>query len=319
LLLGATSAPLELWFLALITAVTLLLAALGLITARRAVALLSLGLGLLALLGARLAMALDFKTLGATDSSTDFVNGSPHALLALWGLAVISASAIALESIRRRPALRVAATALIALFLLPAAALTAVAQPTAKWSGSRVMPALIAAQAATGVQVQVLVLSAKQGSVTAAVIPADGIQLEDNSTAYRYAISSTSLYLQTVGQLSADLVAGGSDQISAELAELNVGYVLLPESDYATSIDLASSLDAVTQLESAGETEFGKIWRVRNFKAEAVITNASPWSITKGIQFAVLASFILLAIPTSGRKRTAGTAEIFVDAGESND
>ncbi|MEY4618207.1 MAG: hypothetical protein RL101_393, partial [Actinomycetota bacterium] len=26
-----------------------------------------------------------------------------------------------------------------------------------------------------------------------------------------------------------------------------------------------------------------------------------------------------LAIPTSGRKRTAGTAEIFVDAGDSND
>ena len=319
LLLGATSAPLELWFLTLITAVTLLLAALALITARRSVALLSLGLGLLALLGARLTMALDFKTLGATDSSTDFVNGSPHALLALWGLAVISASAIALESIRRRPALRVAAAALIALFLVPAAALTAVAQPTGKWSSSRVMPALIAAQAATGVQVQVLVLSAKQGSVISAVIPADGIQLEDNSTAYRYAISNTSPYAQTVGQLSADLVAGGNAQISAELAELNVGYVLLPKSDSTTSIDLASSLDAVTQLESAGETEFGKIWRVRNFKADAVISDASPWSITKGIQFAILLSFILLAIPTSGRRRSAGTAEIFVDAGDSND
>ena len=79
------------------------------------------------------------------------------------------------------------------------------------------------------------------------------------------------------------------------------------------------ALDAVAELESAGETDFGKIWRVRDFQASAVITDASPWSITKALQFAILISFVLLAIPTSGRKRTAGSSEIFVDSGESND
>lgn len=242
-----------------------------------------------------------------------------HALLALWGLAVISAAAIALESIRRKPALRIAAAAMIALFVVPSAALTAVAQPTAKWTTARVMPALIAAQAASGVDVQVLVLSSTPEGVTAAVIPADGIQLEDNSNAYRYAISKSSTYTQTLGQLGADLAAGGSDSISSALVEANVGYVLLPNSGSVTSIDIASAMDSVSQLETAGETEFGKIWRVRNFKAGAEITDASPWSITKALQLAVLISFVLLAIPTSGRKRSAGTSEIFVDAGEAND
>ncbi len=319
LLLGSTEAPLELWFIALITAVILLLAALALITARRAVALLSLGLGLLALLAARLVLGLQFAGLGATDSTDRLVVGSPHALLAIWGLAVICSAVVALDSIRRRPALRVAGAALVALYLLPAAALIAVSQPTAKWVSARVMPALIAAQAASGTEIQVLVLSSKADSINAAVIPADGIQLEDNSTAYRYAIFVNSEYSKTVGQISADLSAGGSKSISSALAKVNVGYVLLPQSSAQDSVDLAAALDSVAELEGAGQTDFGQIWRVRDFQAEATITSASPWSITKAVQFAVLATFVLLAIPTSGRRRSAGSAEIFVDAGETND
>ncbi|MFM2321458.1 MAG: hypothetical protein RL612_605 [Actinomycetota bacterium] len=318
-LLGVTSLPLNFWFLTLITAVLLLLALLALLTARRAVALLSLGLGLAALASARLVASLQFPAIGATDSSSDLVSGTPHALLALWGLAVIAAAAVALESIRRRRALQVVATALVALFVLPSAVLTAVAQPSVKWSSARVMPALIAAQASSGVDVRVLVIDATNSEITAAVIPADGIQLEDNSTGYRYAIAKQSVYSNSVGQLTADLIAGGSENVSSAFAKENVGYVLVPKSSRVASRDLATSLDAVAELESAGETDFGKIWRVRNFKADAVISDASPWSITKGVQLAVLISFILLAIPTSGRKRSAGTAEIFVDAGDSND
>lgn len=318
-LLGATVYPLNYWYLALITAIPLLLGLLALLTRRRAVALLSLGLGLLALASARLAAALQFPAIGATDSSGDFVSGTPHALMAFWALAVIAASAITLESISRRRALQIVAASLVALFVLPAAALSAVAQPIGRWTEARVMPALIAAQAERGADVRVLVIDSTKQNVTAAVIPANGIQLEDNSTAYRYAISKTSDYSNSVGQLTADLVAGGSETVARELSAVNVGYVLVPKSQAVQSVDVSSSLDAVAELESAGETEFGKIWRVRNFQAEAVVLEESPWSITKGLQLAVLISFILLAIPTSGRKRAAGTSEIFVDAGESND
>jgi hypothetical protein len=318
-LLGATMYPLNFWFLALITAVPLLLGLLALLTRRRSVALLSLGLGLLALASARLAAAVQFPAIGATDSSGELVSGTPHALMAFWALAVIAAAAITLESISRRRALQIVAASLVALFVLPAAALTAVSQPIGRWSEARVMPALIAAQAARGAEVRVLVIDSTKQDLTAAVIPANGIQLEDNSTAYRYAISKSSDYSAAVGQLAADLVAGGSEKVTRELSALNVGYVLVPKSQAVQIVDVSSSLDAVAELESAGETEFGKIWRVRNFQAEAIQTQESLWSITKGLQLAILISFILLAIPTSGRKRAAGTSEIFVDAGESND
>lgn len=319
LLLGATQWPLDLWYLTLFAVLPLLLALLALLTRRRAVALLSLGLGLTALAAARLVAALEFPAIGATGSNAELIAGSPHALLAIWGLASIAALSITLESIRRRRALQVVATALVALFVIPSAALTAVAQPNAAWSSARVMPALIAAQASSGIDVRVLVIDAKNSELTSAVIPADGIQLEDNSTAYRFAIVKPSEYSDAVGQLTADLMAGGSDKVSTALSNQNIGYVLVPESAQVSSSDVATSLDAVVELESAGVTEFGKIWRVRNFSSAAVITDASPWSITKAVQLAVLVSFILLAIPTSGRKRSAGTAEIFVDAGESND
>lgn len=317
LLLGTTSAPLDLWYLNLITGGLILLASLALLTPRRAVALLGLGLGLVALLAARLVSGLNFAAVGATDPGSDFVSGSPHALLAIWGLAVISASSIALESIRRRRAVQLVSAALVAIYLTPAAALTAVASPVAEWSTARVMPALIAAQAASGLDVQVLVIGTSAGNLTGAVVAADGIQLEDNSVAYRFAQDAS--YSKRVGQLTADLVAGGSAGISAAFAKENIGYVLVPKTQQLGGQDLAASLDAVAELESAGETDFGKIWRVRNFEAATVITEASPWSITKAIQFAVLAGFILLAIPTSGRKRAASSSEIFVDSGDSND
>jgi hypothetical protein len=318
-LLGATVYPLNYWFLALIAGVPIMLGLLALLTRRRAVALLSLGLGLLALVSARIAAALQFPAIGATDSSGEFVSGTPHALLAIWALAVIAAAAITLESISRRRALQIVAASLVTLFVVPAAALTAVTQPIGHWSDARVMPALIAAQAKQGADVRVLVIEANENAITSAVIPADGIQLEDTSTAYRYAIAKTSDYSKSVGQLTADLVSGGSEKVSGELSKVNVGYVLVPKASALQSVDVATSLDAVTELESAGETEFGKIWRVRNFKAAAVIQSESPWSVTKAIQLAILVSFILLAIPTSGRKRSAGSSEIFVDSGESND
>jgi hypothetical protein len=46
---------------------------------------------------------------------------------------------------------------------------------------------------------------------------------------------------------------------------------------------------------------------------------SSPWSITKGVQLAILLGFVLLAIPTTNqRRRVSGDSEIFVEVGEEN-
>ena len=315
LLLGVTAAPLEIWELSLTAGIVLILALLALLTARRAVALLSLGLGLLALLSARVVAEASFVT-----TSGSLVSGSPQALLSIWGLAAICSAVVALESIRRRVALRVAAAALIAIFIVPNAALTAVAQPKGSWGSARVMPALIEAQAAAGSAIKVLTIAKSGDGYSASWIPASGTQLEDQSVAYRFALSElqkTSPAYSEVGQLVSDLISGGSDESFTALAKQQIGYVLVPNSE--SDAEIASSLDSVAALEGAGETAYGKIWRVRSADVLDQTQTQSPWSITKGAQIAVLIAFILLAIPTSGRKRAAGTSEIFVDAGDGND
>lgn len=296
-----------------IAAVLLALALLGLITSRRGVVWLTLATGLLALTAARLVSALDFNAVGVVPTESQTVTGSPQALLSIWGLALICALAVCLDSIKRRRAVRIASAALIALFVLPSAALSAIAKPNGHYSSARVMPALIAAQADSGSGAKVLVITPEKDFYASALVPADGIQLEDASVAYRATAPKNQL-----AQLTADLVSGGSATLKNELQENQIGYLLVPKSTGLQTADVAATLDTIAELESAGETEFGKIWRVRNATIESIVTE-SPWSITKAIQLLILIAFVLLAIPTSGRKRSAGTSEIFVDAGEPND
>ena len=303
LLLGGGSLP-----FVFTTAVTLLLALLALLTARRAVAWLTMLVGLLATGAAVLITGVQFNAIGVIATEQNSVTGSPQALLAIWGLAVACALAITLESIKRRAALQIAAGALIAIFVLPMAAVTAIAKPEAYWSTARVMPALIAAQ--SNDNIRVLNITAEKDSYTASLESADGVQLEDSSVAYRATAPENSL-----AQLTADLVSGGSANVAAELQKQNIAYVLVPKN----SADLATTLDSVAELEGAGETDFGKIWRVRNYLATEIDANQSPWSVTKALQLIVLVSFVLLAVPTSGRKRAAATSQIFDDSSDSND
>lgn len=314
LLLGVTENPLGYWQFGFFVAIPLLVALLALLTRRRGVALLSLGLGLLSLLAARFALGLQFNAVGVVDSPLAQVNGSPYALLAIWGLALVCSLAVTLDAIQKRTALRLAATALIALFVLPSAAITALSQPPATWGSARVMPAIIDAEAKAGTTAKVLVITPESDFVSTALVNADGIQLEDASVAYR----STAIENPGIAQLTADLVSGGNKSLSSELNLHQINYLLVPKSSELAAADVAAALDSVEALEAAGETDYGKIWRVRDSIANSP-ANKSPWSITKVIQLTILVAFILLAIPTSGKKRAVGRSEIFVDSGESND
>jgi hypothetical protein len=78
----------------------------------------------------------------------------------------------------------------------------------------------------------------------------------------------------------------------------------------------------VKELEAVGSTDSGQLWRVRAPNKEllnAGLQPNSPWSITKGVQLAVLLGFVLLAIPTTNqRRRVSGDSQIFVEAGDEN-
>ena len=304
------------------------LATLGLISPKTKTVGALLGFGFAALLMAWAVANLDFAAVGIGPNSQDFVNGSPQALIAISMLSALLALAAWLDSVNRRTATRLIGSFVALLIISPAAAVAAVTQPAAAWSDARVMPAIIAAQASAGSEAQVLVISADltDQQYSASWIPASGVQLEDTSIAYRFSLSDieqNSSDYSTVAQLVANLVSANSSQIEDALAKYSIGYVLIEKASSQTQANdnarIATALNSISQLEAAGETEFGKVWRVRNFIASSVAQSQSPWSITKAVQLAVLLSFVLLAIPTAGRRRAASTSEIFVDAGDGSD
>jgi hypothetical protein len=90
---------------------------------------------------------------------------------------------------------------------------------------------------------------------------------------------------------------------------------MVPLSSSSSFNDLATALDSVAELESAGSTEFGRLWRVNVDVAEAPSAAKSPWSITKLVQLSILLIFVLLAIPTgSSHRRKAKVAAIFIES-----
>ena len=301
-------------------------AALGLLSRRFGVVLGLLSFGLLALANAWFISQLEFAAIGLDSNAQSYVSGSPHALLAIWGLALSLAIATWFDTVRRVAALRVLSSSIVALALLPLAAMAVLTTPTVNFTDDRVMPALIDAGAKTGLQSKVLVISpaSTANHYDASLVNADGVQLEDLSVSYRFALAEVAVEQENyrvLSQLVADLVAANDSNTKLAFERNSIAYVLVSsdESQSNAAANLAVALDSVAALESAGKTEFGQIWRVRDAEAKIEKAEASPWSITKAVQLSILISFMLLAIPSAGRRRAATSSEIFVEAGDTND
>lgn len=269
--------------------------------------------------------------IGSTTRSTDFVNGSPAALLGIVGLLLATLVAIALDAISKPKALRAIAVALAVLTFVPSIAIGVTNGNQFKYTDGRVVPSIIAAEASQGSQLKALVINPEvksDGSLVfgAELVSGDGVQLEDVSLSYRFALESVkreraSEYL-AIEQLVADLASANGTSVQQKLDESGIGYVLVPDQTSAIASQLAIALDSVAELESVGSTDFGRLWRVRTPNQELLNAEAKPqaiWSITKVIQLSILLGFILLAIPsTNQRRRVSGDSQIFVEAGEEN-
>jgi hypothetical protein len=276
---------------------------------------------------------LSFAAVGVGSSarSTDFVNGSPSALLGLFGLFIAALTAISLSAIRATQARKVIGATLAVLSLLPSAVLAATITPELKYTDGRVVPSIIAAEAEQGSALKMLVINPEvkqDGAIQfgAEIVSGDGVQLEDVSLSYRFALNSVkqdrAQEYATLAQLVADLASANGTELQAIIDKAGVGYVLVPDQTSAIASQLAIALDSVKELESVGSTDFGRLWRVREPNQKllnADLEQTAPWSITKAVQLAVFLGFVLLAIPTANqRRRVSGDSEIFVEAGEEN-
>jgi GT2 family glycosyltransferase len=291
--------------------------------------LLATGLWLSALLIAGLSWLvgnLSFAALGvgSAASTQEFVNGSGAAGLGLLGLLMAVLFAIFLSEFRLRKTVAVLS---LVLSIAPSTAVFALANPAVKYTDGRVVPSIVAAEAAAGSGLKLLLISPElrsDGEVVfgAEVVSGDGVQLEDVSLSYRFALNSIKQEraedYQTLAQLVADLASANGADLNKIITLAEVGYVLVPDISSAISAQLAISLDSVEELETVGQTDFGRLWRVREPVAiSAEDLSGSFWSITKGVQLAVLLGFVLLALPSiNQRKRVTGDSDIFVAAGE---
>jgi hypothetical protein len=335
LLLGGESFGLEVPFVGKVSnwlmVPVIVIALLALISKRWGSSLVIWVIAILATASAWLVSGLSFAAVGVGSSSrsADFVNGSPAALLAIAGLALSVLLALALNDVKAANARKVIGSGLAILTLAPSAILFIASSPELKHTNGRVVPSIVAAEAGSGSALKLLVINPEvetNGAIQfgAEVVSGDGVQLEDVSLSYRFALASVKELradeYQAISQLVADLASANGSDLQEAINKAGVGYVLVPDQISAIASQLAIGLDSVKELESVGSTDFGRLWRVREPNQELLNADLKPsstWSITKGVQLAIILGFVLLAIPSANqRRRVSGDSEIFVEPGE---
>ncbi|TDP95567.1 GT2 family glycosyltransferase [Leucobacter luti] len=279
-----------------------LLAVLGLFTGRVAVTLLSSLLGGLGMLTAIAAAQLQLIVVG--NESVALWTGSG---LAVYWLAVLSLGAVGAGTLRR------AATPIVAVALL--GAIVAVLPVSTQLFLGRVpfgpastqMPALVQAAGETQPGIRTLVVTAEAAhAVRAQIVTGSGLRLDQIRSADRTPeITSAD---ESIAELTGGLASVGGPDLSAELREAGIGFVLLPQSGSDSErAELQRLFDQHDSLVSAGQTEQGLLWRVVEPDAESDApgdaselvggTSLSGQTIWV-IQLVVLLGVLLLALPT---------------------
>jgi len=286
------------------------LALLGLLSRQRPV----FGLWLFALLASAnliLISKVSFSAggLGAIfTKQTDAVNDSTSPTVMFIALCLILAVGIWLDSILRS-GLRKLFVAVVFAAVIGPLAFSALTQPTVvSYADSRNLPAIFTASAQAGSNYRMLVItSADNGankSFRAEIVNPTGIKLDNISTAYRlHPVNTSAVYpgKDKLATLVANLVSANGQPLVGSLQEAGIGYVLVPKAAGNGEIQIA--LNTAAELDQVGVTEFGQLWRVRT-AVEPKAASKEYWSVTKGIQAAILLGFALLALPTSrGRKQ----------------
>ena len=237
-------------------------------------------------------------------------------LMGLFGLALVLLVAHLANASKL---LRVVSIGSIAgLGLLPAAIALAANPPAISYSDDRVVPSIIKADVSGGVFWRTLHIESQyENGLVAQVFSGDGVHLEEIATGYK-ASGSKERFLspeyQELGILVANLASANGAEIYTSLEKFGIGYILLsPENR-----ELQLALDSTTELESIGETDFGKLWKVSGITPQQAQLGIDLGLVKVG-QLAVLVFFLLLAIPSrSISKSNTKDTEIFVDAEENN-
>jgi GT2 family glycosyltransferase len=305
----------EVWGLGLVLLVALMAA----LTRRWVISLALAGFTLLSYLLLAFTQSLVFPAdLVSAAQGLNVVRNSGHALAAVVGLGVVALAVHALSELSRKTIKVVTATALL-LASSPLAWLAVNQSMQALPSDGSVVPLLLQKQAEQGTDLQLLTVDSNGDEFRVQWSPIGGTHLEDSNLAYRFAQASeskTGKYLELAG-IVGNLASANGVPVGNALRENQIGYILV--SNTRENANLVAALESSDQLESAGLTPFGELWRVIGVSsADLPASEHSPWSITKSAQLAALLGFLLLAIPSRPRVQKARDSEIFIDQSESD-
>jgi len=219
---------------------------------------------------------------------------SSSPLVAFGLLALLAGFAAGFEAFPK--AAKLAASVIILVLVLAQSAAQVLTNPERVSFGSeRQMPALIVAQSDVDAGiVQTLKITAKAESVDAELVWGDGLFLEEQSLASRYL--TPQLDREPLADLVASLIAGNPTGVQELLESTGVGFVLLTSPDANLLSQLEVGVGSMEFLQPAGKSEFGLLWQT------GVAAKALPAQMAehpnREFQLALLAAFLLLALPT---------------------
>jgi GT2 family glycosyltransferase len=219
--------------------------------------------------------------------------GSAAPVEGLAWLAVAAAGYLGISSLNRSRLLAVT----LALTLAPGPALTLAASDPIdyRWGEDRVAPALVAAASEAGQQLRTLVIDSTAGSLGVELVDAGGGYLEQRSL-FVEALRPDAELAAASAELAARLAVGNDSELDRLLVETAVGFVILANTD----AELESNIDSLPQLAAAGETRWGKLWRVIDAREHQAVDQ--PQTL-RWLQLGLLAGYLLLAVPTPATVR----------------
>ena len=281
-----------------------------------ALALAVFGLTSYALLAFTTSLAFPADVISA-ELGFDRVENSGHDIASVLGIVTIALAVVGLSVVTRK---WVSSLGLIALLAVsaPLAFGAATSMPELKVSNGSVVPLLLQKQAEQGTDLQLLKITKTADDLRVQWMPIAGIRLEDANLAYRFSVDSIGgkREYQSLAQAIGDLSAANGMADMQTLISNKVGYILMEQT--AENADLAAALESSPNLEGAGLTPFGELWRVKGIgSADAPASEHTPWSLTKAVQLISLFAFMLLAVPTRTRRKRAEAGSIFIDQSES--
>ena len=307
------SNPLQ-WSLGLL----LLLALVGVASVRWGVALALAVFGLTAYALLAFTASLSFPAdVVSAGLGIDRVQNSGRDIASVLGMVVIALVVHGLSLVNRKAVSSVSLIALITVSA-PLAFGAATAMPVLKESNGSVVPLLLQKQAEQGTDLQLLKITKTKDDLRVQWMPIAGIRLEDANLAYRFSVAAIGdkREYQSLAQAIGDLSAANGVADMQALISNKVGYILMEQTP--ENAELAAALESSPNLEGAGLTPFGELWRVKGIGSEDAPASAhTPWSITKAVQLISIFAFLLLAVPTRARRKRGETSAIFIDQNES--